>query len=121
SRLAGPLRVRSFGLADARLSGLRFEQPGRDLDVLRAHAPCDGLGDGPEPRALAVETELAGQPVDPTAYVSAAVTELGAADDRCDCELALAGERLRVDREPRLSGRAQDVARMEVLVQKNLL
>ena len=47
------------------------------------------------------------------------MAELGPADDRGDPELALAGERLRIDRKPGLALRAQGVEGVQVLVQED--
>ena len=49
------------------------------------------------------------------------MAELVRADDRCDAELSLAGERLRVDREPGLALRREDVVGVQVLMQQHLL
>ena len=49
------------------------------------------------------------------------MAELARADDRRDPELALADQRLRVDREPRLALRRQHVVAVQVLVQQHLL
>ena len=107
------------------MGGSRLAQPARRLGVARQasalEAPRDRLGERPEACALAVESELRCQAIEPVEDVAAAVAELEAANQRRDCELALARERLRVDREPRLPPRAKNVARMEILVKKHLL
>src|SRR5438093_1700139 len=48
-------------------------------------------------------------------------SELERADDRSDRELPLAGERLWVDHEPGLALRGEDVVRVQVLVDEDLL
>jgi hypothetical protein len=45
------------------------------------------------------------------------VSELERANDWSSAELALADQRLRVDGQPRLAGRTQDVVSVEVLVE----
>ena len=49
------------------------------------------------------------------------MAELEGADDRRDCELALARERLRVDHEPLLPFGREDVVAVQVLVHEHLL
>jgi hypothetical protein len=75
----------------------------------------------PAADAAAVEPELGREPVEAVEDVFAAVAELCAADDRRHSELALALQRLRVDREPRFPDRAQHVAGVQVLMQEHLL
>ena len=84
-------------------------------------APRDRLTDRPASCALAVEPELARQPIEALDDRPPAVTELGGPDDGRDGELALADERLRVDHEPRLPLSGENVVRMEVLVHEDLL
>src|SRR4051794_41875252 len=48
------------------------------------------------------------------------MAELSGADDRRDRELPLGGERLRVDDEPRLALRADDVVTVQVLMDEHL-
>jgi hypothetical protein len=72
-------------------------------------------------RALRVEPELTGQPVEPPSDASRIVSELAAANDCCYSELALAGQRLRVDREPRLTLGSEHVVGVQVLVEEHLL
>ena len=63
----------------------------------------------------------AAEPVEAVQDVALRVAELERADDRRDRELALAGERLRVDHEPRLALRGEHVLAVQVLVQEHLL
>ena len=88
---------------------------------LAVHGPGNRLTDRPASRALAIEPELARHPIEPPDDRPPAVTELGGPDDGRDGELTLANERLRVDHEPRLPLRGEDVVRMEVLVHEDLL
>ena len=83
--------------------------------------PRNRLTDRPASRALAVEPELARQPIESFDDRTPVVTELGGANDGGNGELALADERFRVDHEPRLPLRGQNVVRMEVLVHEDLL
>src|SRR5918992_107779 len=103
-----------------------FHQPTRDLDVERKRlavipAPGERLAECPPARSFAVEAELACESIEPPEDLAASASELRAADDRCEPELALAHERLRVDRQPGLPLGAEDVVGMEVLVQEDLL
>lgn len=102
-----------------------FQQPASGLGVHGVEIAVDGprnrLTDRPASRALAVEPELARQPIESLEDRTPAVTELGGPDDGRDGELALADERLRVDHEPRLPLRGENVVRMEVLVHGDLL
>ena len=88
---------------------------------LAVDGPRNRLTDRPASRALAVEPELARQPIESLDDRPPAVTELGGANDGRNGELALADERLRVDHEPRLPLRGENVVRMEVLVHEDLL
>ena len=83
--------------------------------------PRERLGDRPAAGPLPVEAELGAQPVEPAEDTASRVAELEGADDRGQGELALADERLRVDREPRLPLRGENVLRVEVLVDEHLL
>ena len=83
--------------------------------------PSNRLTDRPASRALAIELELTRQSIEPLEDCPPAVAELGSPDDGRDGELTLADERLRVDHEPRLARRREDVVRMEVLVHEDLL
>ena len=69
---------------------------------------------------MSVETELVSEPVETVEDMLAAVAELSAANDRRQSKLALAEQRLRVDREPRFAGGAEYVAGVQVLVQEHL-
>src|SRR5438477_8946852 len=82
--------------------------------------PRHGLPDRPPAGALAIEAELGCQPVEAVQHVTLTVPELRRSDDRRDRKLALAYERLRVDDEPRLTLRGQDVVGVEILVQQHL-
>jgi len=84
-------------------------------------APRDRLTDRPAPGTLAIEPELARQSIEPIEHGPPAVAELERADNRRDRELALADKRLRIDHEPRLALRSEDVVRMKILVQEHLL
>src|SRR6185312_1999536 len=77
--------------------------------------------DRPATRPLAVEAELRDEPVEAAQHLAARVAELARADDRRDPELSLPGERLRVDRQPRLALGGQNVVAVQVLVQEHLL
>src|SRR5579884_3297433 len=89
--------------------------------VLGVEAPRERLRERPAAGALAVELELARQPVEPVEDVPPRAAELERADDRREAELALADKRFRVDRKPRLTLGAQHVVRMQVLVDEHLL
>ena len=89
--------------------------------ALVPHPPRDRLPERPASRSLAVEPELGGQAVEAAEDGSPRVPELAAADERRDPELALPRERLRVDREPRLTLRGEDVPGVQVLVQEDRL
>src|SRR6059036_1202557 len=84
-------------------------------------APRDRLADRPAPGALTIEPELARQSIEPMEHGPPAMAELERADDRRYGEIALAGERLRIDHEPRLTLRGENVVRVEILVQEHLL
>src|SRR3954471_14127416 len=86
-----------------------------------AEAPGDRLPDRPAARPLAVEAELRDEVVEAGEDVAARMTELPGSHDRCDAELALAHERLRVDRQPRLPLRGEHVVAVQVLVEEHLL
>ena len=88
---------------------------------LAAGVPRNCLTQCPTTGALAVETQLRAQPVQPFDDGGPAVTELNGADDRRKAELTLADERLRVDDEPRLALRGEHVVRVEILVDQYLL
>ena len=88
---------------------------------LAVEAPRDRLPDRPASRPLPIEAEPLRQPVEAPHDLLLAVTELERADDRREAELALADERLRVDREPRFALGRENVVRVEVLVDEHLL
>lgn len=83
------------------------------------------MRDPPPAHALAIEPELVRQHVQPAAHtrdvLRAAKQPAAIPEQRSGVELALARERLRVDRQPRLASRAQDVAAVEVLVEHDLV
>src|SRR6267142_2466591 len=83
--------------------------------------PRQCLRQRPASCALAVEPELGSKPLEPPSNASCIVAQLTAANDCCDSELALAGQRLRVNREPRLTLGREDVLGVQVLVEEYLL
>lgn len=83
--------------------------------------PRDGLPEGPATSTIAIQAELAGEPVEAIENITTRMPELRATDESGDSELALPGERLGVDRKPRLALRAEHVPGVEVLVQEDLL
>jgi hypothetical protein len=83
--------------------------------------PRDRLAERPAAGALPVQAELRAETVEAAQDLALRVAELGPADDRSDSELALAGERLRVDREPGLPLGSEDVPGVEVLVHEHEL
>src|SRR5919198_4348940 len=89
--------------------------------VLAVERPGDGLADRPAAGTLTVEPELRGQSVEAVEDVTPGMAELERADDRRDSELALAGQRLRVDREPRLALGAEGVFAGQGLGEQPLL
>lgn len=85
--------------------------------------PCPGerLPDRPPPRALSIEPELGCEPVETTADAPLVAAQLAAADQRCEAELALSGERLRVDHQPGLTLGREHVVGVQILVHEHLL
>src|SRR6266487_1863544 len=91
----------------------RVEKPAGGLDVrvddaVALEAPGDSVGDGPESGPFAVQAEVGREAMESAEHRRAAVAEFTRADDRRNAELAFADEGLRIDRQPRLSPRAQD-------------
>src|SRR5262245_9759580 len=89
--------------------------------VLAVERPRDRLADRPAAGAVAVEAELRREPVEAAEHVGPRVAELARADDGRDPELALTRQRLRVDRQPGLALRREDVVAVQVLVEQHLL
>src|SRR5581483_935006 len=83
--------------------------------------PCERLADRPAARPLPVEPELDRQPFEAAADGACAVSELERANDRRDPERTFAHERLRVDREPWLPPRGEDVVAVQVLMEEDLV
>src|SRR6185437_1288954 len=102
----------------------RFYQPARHVrvrpPVLAVKGPRDRLPDRPAASALAVQGQLRDEPVETAEHLLPRVAELAGADNRRDPELPLADERLRVDPQPGLALRGQDVVAVQVLVQQHL-
>jgi hypothetical protein len=84
-------------------------------------APRDRLRERPEQRALPVEPEFVAQAIQAPEHLSPPVSKFGPANDGGDAELALPGEWFGIDREPGFALGAQDITRVQVLVQKHLL
>ena len=82
-------------------------------------APGERVRDSPGPSPLAVEAELR-EDVQPAPHRGRAAVPRCVAEQADRVQLALADERLRVDHEPRLARRAEDVAAVEVLVDERL-
>jgi hypothetical protein len=74
--------------------------------------PGEVVGDTPAAGALPVEAQL-GEDVEPAGH------GVGVAEESARLELRFADERLRVDDEPRLAFRAEDVAAVQVLVHES--
>src|ERR687887_86537 len=71
--------------------------------VVAADRPRDRLRDRPGAGPLAVEAELGSQALEAAQDGAPRMPQLERADDRRHAELALTGERLRVDGKPRLA------------------
>ncbi len=82
--------------------------------------PCQGLYDRPAPDALWIKLKTLGEAIESVNDGIAAEAEFAAPDDGSNREGKLAGERFRVNHQPRLALRAQDVAGVEVLVYEHL-
>src|SRR5262245_14753871 len=89
--------------------------------MLAVEGPRDRLADRPAAGAVAVEAELGGEPVETAEHLGPRVAELARADDGRDPELTLAGQRLRVDRQPGLALCREDVVAVQVLVEEDLV
>src|SRR5690242_7775052 len=83
--------------------------------------PRSRLDDRPAAGALPIETELRAEPIKAVERVALRVPELAAAYDRRHGELALCGERLRVDDEPRLARSGEHVLPVQILMDEDEL
>src|SRR5215510_7865121 len=89
--------------------------------MLAVEGPCDRLAYRPPAGAVTVEAQLGGEPVETAEHVGPRVAELARADDRRDPELALPRQRFRIDCQPGLALRPQDVVAVQILVEEHLL
>src|SRR5215207_7732574 len=90
---------------------------GKDLVVLPG--PSKSLGERPAAGSLAVEGELRGQPVEAVTDILFGMTQLMSANHGRQAELPLAQERLRIDREPRLSLGPKNIVGVKVLIDEH--
>ncbi len=82
--------------------------------------PLQGLHHRPAAGALSIKPKTLGEAIKSVNDGVVAEAEFAAPDDGSNREGKLAGERFRVNHQPRLTLRAQDVAGVEVLVYEHL-